>query len=214
MPKSQAKRLLVEGKKDKRVFPFLMEMNGVDWPQGNEPVDIEDLGRKLLTKPEASAYLKESGLRFLGVILDADDDADASWRLVKGWFQDHFLDMPDKVRTEGFISEPNADDIRLGVWIMPDNQTRGMLETFLMLLVREKDQQLWAYAKAACDEAKAKHHAPFKTVHEDKAWIHTFLAWHDEPGPQLHEAVDHAILDPESPHSQSFVAWFRKLFEV
>lgn len=214
MPKSQTKRLLVEGKKDKRVFPFLMEKNGVDWPQGNEPVDIKDLGRKLLTKPEASAILKESSLRHLGVILDADDDTDASWRLVKGWFQDQFLDMPDRVRTEGFISEPNADGIRLGVWIMPDNQTRGMLETFLMLLVRDQDQELWAFAKTARDEAQNKHNAPFKPVHGDKAWMHTFLAWQDEPGPQLHEAVDHAILDPESPHSQPFVAWFRKLFEV
>lgn len=214
MPKSQTKRLLVEGKKDKWLLPFLMEKNGVEWPKGNEPVDIEDLGRKLLTKPEASAYLKESGLRFLGVILDADDDAGASWRSVKGWFQEWFADMPDNIPAEGYISAPNEEGIRLGVWIMPDNQTHGMLETFLKLLVRDKDQELWTFAKVARDEAMAKHNAPFKPVHGDKAWMHTFLAWQDEPGPQLHEAVDHAILNPESPHSRPFVAWFRRLFEV
>ena len=158
MPKSQTKRLLVEGKKDKWLLPFLMEKNGVEWPKGNEPVDIEDLGRKLLTKPEASAYLKESGLRFLGVILDADDDAGASWRSVKGWFQEWFADMPDNIPAEGYISAPNEEGIRLGVWIMPDNQTHGMLETFLKLLVRDKDQELWTFAKVARDEAMATMH--------------------------------------------------------
>ena len=214
MPKSKVKRLLVEGAKDRRLFPYLMEKNGVDWPKENVPVYIEDLGRKLLTKPEASAYLKESGLRFLGVILDADDDAGASWRSVQGWFHEWFADMPDDIPAEGYISAPNGDGIRLGVWIMPDNQAHGMLETFLKLLVRDEDHELWAFAKSASDEAKSKHKAPFKPVHGDKAWMHTFLAWQDEPGPQLHEAVDHAILDPKSPHSQPFVAWFRKLFEV
>lgn len=214
MPRSKVKRLLVEGAKDRRLFPYLMEKNGVDWPKGNEPVDIQDIGRKLLTRPEASAILKESSLRLLGVILDADHDARASWQLVKSWFQDWFNDMPPDIPPGGYTSAPNGDGIRLGVWIMPDNQTHGMLETFLKLLVRDNDQELWAYAKVARDEAKAKCNAPFKPVHEDKAWMHTFLAWQDEPGPQLHEAVDHAILDPESPHSQPFVAWFRKLFEV
>lgn len=214
MPRSKAKRLLVEGKKDLRLLPFLMEGNGVDWPNGNEPVDIEDLKGKTLAKHDASAYLKEPGLRLLGVILDADDDAGASWRLVKGWFQEWFTDMPDNIPAEGYISAPNEKGIRLGAWVMPDNQSHGMLETFLKLLVRDQDKELWAFAKTASDEAKAKYRAPFKPVHGDKAWIHTFLAWQDEPGRQLHEAVDHAIFDPESPHSQPFVAWFRNLFEV
>ena len=214
MSRSKAKRLLVEGAKDRRLFPYLMEKNGVDWPKGNEPIDIEDLGRKLLSKPEASAILKESGLRVLGVILDADDDAGVSWQLVKSWFQVWFADMPDDIPAEGYISAPNEEGICLGVWIMPDNQTQGMLETFLQFLVRDKDQELWAFAKAARDQAKSKYNAPFKPAHGDKAWMHTFLAWQDEPGPQLHEAIDHAILDPESPHSQPFVVWFRKLFDV
>lgn len=212
MAKSKVKRLLVEGAKDRRLFPYLMERNGVDWPKGNEPVDIEELGGKLLTKPEVSAILKESGLRLLGIVLDADDDVDAAWRLVKSWFQDWFNDMPPDILPGGFTSEPNGEGIRLGVWIMPNNQSHGMLETFLKLLVRDKDRTLWEFAKVACDEAKCN--APFKPVHGDKAWMHTFLAWQDEPGPQLHEAVDHAVLNPASPHSQPFVAWFRNLFEV
>ena len=54
----------------------------------------------------------------------------------------------------------------------------------------------------------------FKDVHKTKAVIHTWLAWQDEPGPQLHEAVKHRVLDPKKPESRAFVDWFRRLFGV
>lgn len=214
MPRSRANRLLVEGAKDRRLFPYLMEQNGVNWPKDHEPVEIKDLGGRSLSKSDASAILKESGLLRLGIVLDADNDANSSWQLIKGWFEDSFVDMPDRIRDTGFISEPNSRGVRIGAWIMPDNQTPGMLETFLKFLVREDDKPLFNYAERACAEAKTQFAAPFKDVHKDKARMHAFLAWQDEPGRQLHEAVDHAVLDPTSPHSRPFVTWFRELYQV
>ena len=35
--------LIVEGKTDLRVLPYLMEKNGVAWPDDNRPVRIEDV---------------------------------------------------------------------------------------------------------------------------------------------------------------------------
>lgn len=214
MPKSQAKRLLVEGETDKRVFPYLLEGNGVVWPKGDEPVDIKPLGSKEVRKTDVTAQLVASGLRILGLILDADDDVIATWGKVKGWLSDSFPDLIGDLPREGFISLPNAAGIKLGVWIMPDNQSRGMLETFLMFLAPDDQDPLVKYAATARDQAKKKWKAPFKDVHADKAKIHTWLAWQGEPGPQLHEAVDRRVLDPTSPHSKPFVAWFRKLFEL
>lgn len=214
MPRSYAKRLLVEGAKDRRLIPYLMERNGVPWPKGNEPIDIQDLGQNLLTKSEASAFLKLPGLQCLGVILDADVHADAVWQRITSWFDQEFTAMPASIPSAGYVSGVNSAGIRLGAWIMPDNQSSGMLETFLTYLVRVEHRQLWEYARTARDEAKGSHGAPFKDVHFDKAWMHTFLAWQDEPGRQLHEAVDHGILDPTSPHSQPFVTWFRNLYGV
>ena len=60
----------------------------------------------------------------------------------------------------------------------------------------------------------ARSGASFKDVHRRKAEIHTWLAWQDEPGKQLHEAVHHRVLDPEKPESRPFVGWFRRLFRV
>ena len=107
----------------------------------------------------------------------------------------------------------HSDGPRFGVWIMPNNQFSGMLEDFLIQLIPDDSQRLYELAQNCVSEA-ARHAAPFKEVHKKKAEIHTWLAWQDEPGPQLHQAVHHRVLDPEKPESQSFVNWFRSLFDV
>ncbi len=72
---------------------------------------------------------------------------------------------------------------------------------------------LYEIAGTCVAEAK-RNGAPFKDVHRTKAEIHTWLAWQDEPGKQLHQAVHHRVLDPAKPESRSFVNWFRQLFDV
>lgn len=94
---------------------------------------------------------------------------------------------------------------------MPDNRSRGMLETFLALLV--PTSTLLDHARAAHGEA-IRLGAPCRPPHADKALVHTWLAWQDPPGRQLHEAVRDRVLDTASPHADAFVAWFRDVFEV
>ncbi|MBP0029629.1 DUF3226 domain-containing protein [Roseofilum sp. Guam] len=120
--------------------------------------------------------------------------------------------IPEQLPTSGLI-HVTPDGIQFGVWIMPDNQTQGMLETFLKYLVRDESQRLWEYAKEVAQEAKQKG-ATFKSSHGDKANIYTWLAWQDPPGRQLHDAVKQKILDPNHPKAQDFVKWFKTLYEL
>lgn len=53
----------------------------------------------------------------------------------------------------------NADGLRLGIWIMPDNQSPGMMETFLAYLRPETNGPLLAYVHEAWSTAKT-HGAP------------------------------------------------------
>ena len=169
-------RLLVEGETDLRVLPYLMEENGVAWENGKEPVQIKALGGiTKFSKADVSSELKSSELKFLGIILDADQNANAAWKTIQGWFADSFIDMPPQIPAQGFISSVNRDGIRFGAWIMPDNMSVGMLETFLKWLVRDDHQELWSFAEKSCAEAKSLYNAPYKHVHQDKASIHTFL---------------------------------------
>ena len=88
-----------------------------------------------------------------------------------------------------------------------------MLEDFLIRLIPESSRGLYELAEQCVAEA-ARSGDPFKDVHKAKAEIHTWLAWQDEPGRQLHQAGHHRVLDPERPESQPFVHWFRHLFDV
>ena len=96
---------------------------------------------------------------------------------------------------------------------MPDNRFRGMLEDFLIRLIPDEYGALYGLAQSCVAEA-ARNGASFKDTHMRKAEIHTWLAWQDEPGSQLHEAVKHRVLDPTKPESRAFVDWFRRLFGV
>ena len=113
----------------------------------------------------------------------------------------------------GFIAEPaNLDTPRIGCWLMPDNKNSGMLETFLATLIPEKRHGLYGHAKEATQKAKKNFEAPYKDCHEDKATMHTYLAWQDEPGKPFGLAFDQRSFDYQNPHAKSFVDWIKTLF--
>ena len=108
----------------------------------------------------------------------------------------------------GFVEPRTASIKRLGVWMMPDNAARGMMETFLLALRPSANAALLAYAESAADVARVTHEAPFPEVHRDKAIIHTWLAWQEPPGRQMHDAVKLAMLDATLHYAAPFIAWF------
>lgn len=217
MPRrAPARKLLVEGKSDKFVIPYLIEANGIPW--GDSPkewiVHIDQFGgvTDLLKAGVIEAHLKSSGLKSMGIVLDADDDIAARWSRIRDRCIEQFHDLPETHPSNPIVVS-NSDGLRLGIWIMPDNKSRGMLETFLLFLAPGTTSPLVQYARNACRTAKKKG-ASYKDVHQDKAEIYTWLAWQDEPGRTLQQAVKERILDPESPHAAGFVSWFQDLYQV
>lgn len=95
---------------------------------------------------------------------------------------------------------------------MPDNIRTGMLETFVLAL-RVGDPVLHDHARDATSQARVLG-APFRDTHREKAELHTWLAWQDPPGRQLHDAVRARKLPPAPPVTGPFVAWFRQIFEI
>lgn len=212
---SHPKKLLVEGDTDKRVIPYLMEANGVAWgPRENPVVFIQAYGGidELLRRKVIENELKASGLEALGVLIDANGDALGRWNQVRDRYRDQFDDLPDEIPESG-LGVVHSLGPRFGVWIMPDNRFSGMLEDFLVRLIPNESRPLYELAESSVAEAE-QNAAPFSEVHRTKAEIHTWLAWQDQPGKQLHEAVHHRVLNPEKPESRPFVNWFRQLFDV
>src|SRR5262245_50947660 len=130
MGAKSANILLVEGDEDKRVIPQLIEANGVRWGERDEPkiVHIESYNgvEQLLQPGEIETHLKASGLKALGVMVDADEDAAGRYRQVCSRCLKRFPALPAELPTSGLILED--DGLRFGVWLMPDNRSRGMLE--------------------------------------------------------------------------------------
>ena len=200
---------------DKRVMPYLMEANGVTWPEPpHHPVEIESWGSiDEILKPEAiNNEVKEPGREALGVVVDANGDAADRWDELKVRCGSEFAELPDRIPAEGLHLDHSLGT-RFGVWIMPDNRFEGMLEDMLVRLVPDDSGDLYGMARNCVATARS-HDAPFKVVHAPTAEIYTWLAWQDPPGLRLHEAVKHRVLDPTRPESQPFVEWFKHLFRL
>ena len=205
----------MEGKTDRGVIAGLMEANGVPWPRPPaSPVFIDARGSvDEILKPEVlKAELGASGLEALGVVVDANGNAADRWDDIRTWCNGEFKDLPDRIPAEGLaVVRPGGP--RFGVWIMPNNRFTGMLEDWLVGLIPEGSGPLYELARRCVSEAK-RQNARFKPVHRTKAEIHTWLAWQDEPGLRLYDAVKHGVLDPKQPGSEPFVQWFKGLFRL
>ena len=210
------KRLLVEGREEERVIPELIEQNGVTWGDNKDSwiVKIDEFnGVENLLKPGViEAELKSSGLTHLGILVDADDVLENRWEVIRTRCSKAFPNLPKSFPDTGIIFE-NDVGLRLGVWMMPDNKTAGMLESFLGFLVPDTQDEIYIAAQESVQNAR-KLGAPYIDAHVSKANIYTWLAWQNPPGRQLHQAVVEQILSPRCPHAQPFVSWFRDLYQI
>ena len=159
--------------------------------------------------------LKESGLKTLGIVVDADDSCQAKWEGIKEFCRKAKAPIPQACPPNGLIVDKiigeSGVEARFGVWIMPNNNSDGMLESFCHGMIPAGNEKLLEYAVGCIDKAKTLG-APYKTVHHNKALMHTWLAWQDPPGERMGRAIAKKILKPDAPGAKLFVDWFRKLY--
>jgi hypothetical protein len=92
---------------------------------------------------------------------------------------------------------------------MPNNQDSGMLEDFCAELAEPGSL---AFARECVEQARQSQITTFKEVHFSKAVIHTYLAWHDEPGYPLGKAITSQALRPNTDLAIKFTQWLTDLF--
>jgi hypothetical protein len=213
MAKGNPKKLLVEGDEEKRVIPYLMDKY-VAWGNSRDQwlVEIKEFGgiEGLLKPGVIEAESREPGLKVLGIIIDANDQFVSRWSRVRERCLIVAADFPDELRPGGLIHQ-NEYGFRIGVWVMPDNQSRGMLETFLGQLIALDNATLWAFAQDSCARSR-DHGASYIDPHRDKANIHTYLAWLEPPGRSLHVSVLARAVDAKLSLGEQFAKWFISLY--
>ena len=212
----QAKRiLLVEGKNDLHVVAHLWKSN--ELPERHFEIIECGSDNKLLDKlKELLSASEESRPEKLGVVLDADSqEASARLDAVKSIltmgshssYANYVL--PDCLNDNGIIISGAGQYPDIGIWVMPDNLSRGMLEDFLAKLAPVDAME---FAKQCVKDAKNNGFATFKDVHQSKSEIHTYLAWQDEPGNPLGTSIAAKALNVEVPVAIEFIEFLKNLF--
>ncbi|MCC6131986.1 MAG: hypothetical protein IT186_18850 [Acidobacteria bacterium] len=200
--------LLVEGQDDEHVFKHLMgrrQLGKLDEFRGKN-------GKHALLSILPVA-LKESDVASLGVVLDADTDLQGTWKAVRNGLQDSgYFNVPVEPEAGGTVILPPHDTLlpRVGVWLMPDNKTLGILEDFLRFLV-PAGTPLFERVEESVNGIPQEERR-FAEKDKPKAVIHTWLAWQEDPGKPLGTAITFRYLDTSVPEADVLVTWLRRLF--
>lgn len=207
--------LMVEGPEDAKAIAGLIDQF-ITWGNSKDdwPVNIQPYGGidELLKVGVIEATLKQPKLEAVGILVDGDDNPLGRWQSVRQRCLAAFPELPVELVPSGVLAT-NSRGLRLGVWVMPDNGSHGMLESFLRHCVGDPKETLWLYGEAACAEAK-RLGANYREVHRDKAIIHSWLSWQDPPGQTIYTALIERIIKAESEHANSFVDWFCELYQL
>ena len=215
MPKAGPRYLIVEGNSDKQLITELCKKHGIPEPAFDFPARGGGIQQLLESIP---IRVSEPGIEVLGVIVDADIDVSARWQALRDRLQ-HAAILQEKVYGSfpaiptigGWISS-EAYNPRVGVWLMPTNTDPGILEDFARNMIAEDDPLLLKAIDTVeeIEQAGLRRHTD---AERPKVVVHTWLAWQEESGRPLGQAVAHGYLRHDAPLALGFIAWLQRLFD-
>ena len=132
--------LIVEGQDDLFAVVGLMRFH-VEWGDGAVEIEPTNGVEEILQQGFPSAKVKQREVQIVGVLIDADMNPKGRYQRIRQLSLGLFPNMPESLPAEGLIVD--GEEKRLGVWVMPDNQSEGNLETFLRYLVPSAQEVLW-----------------------------------------------------------------------
>jgi len=211
------KKLLVEGADDANVCYHLLRNHKIPVKEredqkvnnnGIEIVDIKGIENLLGSLPRQ--IQASDSVASLGIVVDADEDMVSRWQSLRDIvLKAGYSAVPTDPDLEGTVIY-ESDQPTIGIWIMPNNELPGMLEHFCRFLVPD-DDCLWEHAESIVQQIMQVD-CRFPDPHVMKAQIHSWLAWQNEPGKPLGQAITKKFLDARAPYAQQFVAWIRRLY--
>ena len=193
--------LLVEGRDEVNLFDALLGHRHGDGTQ----IQIIDAGgvnrfpRNLRTIRDLAR--SRPPLRSIGVVRDADNDAEGAFRSVC-----------NHLRNVGYVP-PGAhgefsDDVpSVGVFIVPDGARTGAIETLCRRSVGGTDAAACVDAYLECLEGRDAMHSP----NADKSFAHAYLAATDNPVARVGEAALGGVWNLDSPAFSELFRFLRHL---
>ncbi len=205
MKMTELQYLLVEGKDDFHVISSLCDKFSIN--QNFTILDCNGIDKLFETLP---VRFKESGLKTIGIIVDADSDILSRWNHLKELIRSFGFVVEDEIPCEG-LKTTNKKNQSLGVWIMPDNKTSGMLEDFIRYLIPDEDE-LANEVNNTLDNIESLKLNKYKPIYRSKAFIHNWLSFQETPGSPLGAAITRSYLSTNSDKCMNLMNWLKNLF--
>lgn len=195
------KILLVEGRDDEHVVRHLV-MRSERMPSFH----ILPVGGFPNLKKAIPLAMKGRRRTAVGIMADANNDPQGRWSALAYQLRAADVHLPSGLPATGTIVQGQP---RVGIWLMPDNQSSGELEQFIGSLIPEGDP-VWPRAIQYVDGIPAtdRKFAPAKA---QRARIHAWLATRKEPR-KMGEAIGALDLDTSARVATEFAGWLRDLF--
>lgn len=201
------KKLLVEGNDDLHVVLALCQNFNI--PENFEIIDSKGIDNMLLQLPER---VKESDVTAIGIMVDADTNIENRWNSIRSILLAQEYSVPELLPANGLVLT-HADKPLVGVWIMPDNSTNGMLEDFIRFLVPH-DDRLLPVIEQNLQDIESNQLNRYNPVHKSKAVIHSWLAVQEDPGTPMGLSITKRYLSANKETCQSLINWINSTFNA
>lgn len=180
--------LLVEGKDDENFFSALIEKMGIENIQIHAIEGIDKLKRFIRQLVRESDFEIVKGL---GIILDADNRPPASaMQSIRSSLEGIAgLSAPQKA------GELFGDEVKTGVFILPDNQSPGMLETLIWKVIKDEAMRECIDQFAECAESVLGENLD----RPDKSRVHAYIATKPKPNVSVGVAAQRGYWDFDHP---------------
>ena len=152
--------------------------------------------------------IRVEGRVAVGILVDANDDLRSRWQAVTDRLRSAGIQPPADPAPGGTIIDVD-DKPRVGVWLMPDNESPGELEDFIARMIPPGDP-VWPLSEAYIDDIPEEFRR-FAQGKIPRAKVHAWLAARERPRP-MGSAIAAGDLDTNAANSLGFLEWLRKLF--
>lgn len=202
--------LFVEGTNDMHVICNLCQHYNVP-----KTFEIKEVGGVDNVISYLNLYVNEESNKFacVAIVIDADTNFEARWQTVyQILISTNAYDLPVEIPSNGLVLVPKLLHFpKIGVWIMPNNQSLGMIEDFALSMV-SADDSLMLEVDKTLENLEKKNLQRYSNVHRSKAKIHTYLSWNKEPGKPLGQAITAHVLNPKTEIARAFINWLDRAF--
>ncbi len=150
----------------------------------------------------------------VGIVCDSDEDAAARWKNVAAACRAAGVAIPEvALGADGFVY--SGERVRkFGCWIMPDNRSRGALET-LMLSSLDSEEQTALRERSRQFVANVEPRLfPDREAARDKASLRVWMAVQKEPHWVPKWSVALGKLFPTEEAARPFLDWLERLTKL